>query len=184
LLLHRYGAFDAIRLRIVECLQDLDAFAAIFAFVDVKWHDYSVDNYNTVEYPVKGRDPEGLVGDNKNTNGQDPPYPCTQCGACCKALNLIETTLPYDESGRCAYLVDTISAEGRAISVCSVYEDRVKYGCPTLNSVKPVDVPWFDYYAFMIRSCGLLQEAQGMDLSYKPHMDLDLASMLLTMSEE
>ena len=124
------------------------------------------------------------MGDNKNTSEQGPTYPCTQCGACCKTLNLIETPLPHDESGRCAYLVDTITTDGRPISVCSVYEDRVKYGCPTLNSVKPANVPWFDYYAFMIRSCGLIQEAQGIDSSYKPQMTPDLAAILRSMSEE
>ena len=124
------------------------------------------------------------MGDNKNTGEKDLSYPCTQCGACCRTLNLIETSLPHDETGRCAYLLDTITVEGRPVSVCSVYEDRVKYGCPTLNSAKPANVPWFDYYTFMIRSCGLIQEAQGMDSSYKPHMDLDLAAKLLTMSEE
>ena len=120
----------------------------------------------------------------ENTNVVEPTYPCTQCGACCKVLHTIETTLPYDETGRCDYLVDAESPDGRPIYLCSVYETRTEIDCPTLNSVKPADVPRFDFYAFMMRSCGRLQEALGMDSSYKPQMTVDLAASLDSMSEE
>ena len=137
-----------------------------------------------MEYPVKGRGQEGLVREQENTNVGEPTYPCTQCGACCKVLHTIETTLPHDETGRCDYLVDAKSPDGRPIYLCSVYETRTEIDCPTLNSVKPADVPWFDFYAFMIRSCGLLQESIGVDSSYKPQMTPDLAATLHSMSEE
>ena len=120
----------------------------------------------------------------ENTNVVEPTYPCTQCGACCKVLHTIETTLPYDETGRCDYLVDAESPDGRPIYLCSVYETRTEIDCPTLNSVKPVDVPWFDFYAFMMRSCGKLQVALGMDSSYKPQLTVVLAASLDSMSEE
>ena len=120
----------------------------------------------------------------ENTNVVEPTYPCTQCGACCKVMHTVETTLPYDETGRCAYLVDAESPDGRPIYLCSVYEIRAEVDCPTLNSMKPVDVPWFDFYAFMIRSCALLQELIGVDSSYKPQMTPDLAAILHSMSEE
>ena len=120
----------------------------------------------------------------KNTPNEEPTFPCTQCGACCRILDQIECGLPYDETGRCYYLVDVIKPDGRRASLCSVYDNRVEYGCPTLNSVKPADVPWYDYYKFMINACGLIQEQQGLDESYYPQFDLTTLLTQPSKSEE
>ena len=108
----------------------------------------------------------------------EPTFPCTQCGACCKALLMVETSLPHDEVGRCDYLIDTVTPEGKPISVCSVYETREEVGCHKLNKVKPKGMPWADYYSFMVRACGLMQEKYGIDESYRPEIDSTLSDDL------
>jgi uncharacterized cysteine cluster protein YcgN (CxxCxxCC family) len=119
----------------------------------------------------------------KDGEVSDLVYPCTQCGACCRRLNDIETTLPRDETGRCDHLIDTVTPEGRPISICSVYETRMEIDCPTLNSVKPAHMPWSEFYPFMVSGCESLQQAQGIDESYKPKINSDLATQLLVLDK-
>ena len=107
----------------------------------------------------------------QNTINEEPTFPCTQCGACCRVLDTIDCDLPYDETGRCDYLVDTAQPDGRLVSLCSIYDTRADHGCPTLNSVKYPDMSWIEYYEFMIKGCNLLQARLGVDESYNPQLD-------------
>ncbi len=99
-----------------------------------------------------------------------PEYPCTQCGICCKKLNTIETTLPYDETGRCFFLIDTFTPKGLPISMCSIYPDRESRGCPSLNSLMeytPPGTSWDELHATMAHGCNQMQEAYGMHEVYR-----------------
>lgn len=113
----------------------------------------------------------------------NPVFPCTQCGACCKALLTFETPLPHDETGRCDYLVDTVTPEGKPISVCSVYETRADLGCPTLNSIKPTGVKWKRFYTMMRLGCINLQKLLNMDSSYEPQISPELREDLTRLDE-
>ena len=106
-----------------------------------------------------------------STKKTDPVYPCTFCGACCRHLDLIDSKLPYDETGRCDYLVDTVDSSGRDISVCSVYETRESLGCSTTSSMKPDNLSWYEFFCLGALGCNTLQEYEGLDASYRVVID-------------
>ena len=82
-------------------------------------------------------------------------------------MNIIESKLPHDETGRCAYLVDTVDPVGRDISVCSVYEIRESLGCSTSSSLMPEGMDWRLFFKITAVGCNVLQEAEGLDESYR-----------------
>ena len=101
---------------------------------------------------------------------EEPTYPCTQCGICCKTLHTVETRLPHDDTGRCDYLKDVINPDGLPVSICSVYDKRESLGCPALNSLKkyaPPDTSWDKFHAAMAYGCNKMQRASGVHEVYR-----------------
>jgi len=94
-------------------------------------------------------------------------FPCTMCGACCRNLNLIESKLPHDETGRCDYLIDSVDSQGRDIGVCSVYDTRESLGCSTSTNSKPEGMDTKTFFLFTALGCNMLQENEGLDQSYR-----------------
>ena len=110
---------------------------------------------------------ERRVPERQNTPSE-PVFPCTHCGACCRDLHLVDPSPPHDSTGRCHFLIDTVDQpSGRPVSVCSVYGSRAEHNCPTVNSLKPDDVSWRDYYTTVADGCLLLQGIYGLDESYR-----------------
>lgn len=85
----------------------------------------------------------------------DQPFPCNQCGLCCRNLQGIEALQEYDlGNGTCKYLID---------NKCSIYEDR-----PEICQVDTMfekyfykHMNWDQYVLENIKVCQQLQKDNG-----------------------
>lgn len=86
-----------------------------------------------------------------------PDFPCTQCGLCCKHVNLSPQTAFLDRGdGICHHL-------NLNTNLCSIYENRPSI-CNVnkqYNEVYRKKMPWVTFVELNLNICDLLQKSNN-----------------------
>jgi Fe-S-cluster containining protein len=84
-------------------------------------------------------------------------YPCTNCGACCKRVHLLENFPFKNINGVCEKYID---------NKCSIYENR-PWIC---NIDKGAEILGFnkeEFYKLNIQACNQMMDEDGIDLKFR-----------------